>query len=260
MLFDWPWKWMLVGCFAGDLHVGRADPVDQTQQHGVATTNPQRRRDVQVVVDVAGDALGGDRDLAGLGQEDGVEHAVAAADLRWDWADRSRGRGGLGRSRVGRAARQERQRRAKTTAADQPRPTHSSFLPSTPIQAAINCLPGDCQCVREDQRQLIRAPALATTRQSRNAGSIRSAQETIGITSWPSPCALRADRVDVVPDDLARPRDLEDPPAVRFGDQRVAVGQARLRGADLALERLLGRAGVGPDDLLRCADRPRSRG
>ena len=70
---------------AGDLDIRRADPVDQPQQHRVATTDPQSRRNVEVVVDVAGDALGGDRNLAGLGDEDGVEHTVAAADLGWIW-------------------------------------------------------------------------------------------------------------------------------------------------------------------------------
>jgi len=54
-----------------------------------------------------------------------------------------------------------------------------------------------------------------------------------------------------LPDDLARPRDLEDPALGALRDQHVPVGEG-LRGApDLAEEALAGIALVGPDDLPR---------
>src|SRR3546814_2573946 len=58
---------------------------------------------------------------------------------------------------------------------------------------------------------------------------------------------LFAHRVDELPYDAAIGAHLEQAPAVCFGDQRVAVRQALLGGARVALEEDLARALVAPD-------------
>ena len=61
-------------------------------------------------------------------------------------------------------------------------------------------------------------------------------------------------RIPELPDDLARSRDLEDPPSGALGDQYVAAGEGLRRASDLAEEALRGIALLGPDDLLRGGD------
>ncbi len=113
-----------------DLDVGRADLVDQPQEHRVAAPDLQRRGDVEVVVDVAGDPVGRDRDLARLGHEDGVQDTIAAADHRrvrqiaHGTLAALRGELRAGRAATGAGQSQDCQRRRRPSGAHHRRSSH----------------------------------------------------------------------------------------------------------------------------------------